>query len=172
MAYITTQMILTSACAPAHLSNDLQLNCLDISGNHRYTHTHTYTHRPYIYIYNILHVLYTRIYTEVCTHVHPSCEQGPATSRRRDLTTPRIDSCARLSPLSEICDFRFLLSSKIPSPHSYRNRILTHVYKYLNAFIIHIYTRCLGVFSVSFAHCTSTPNTHARVSHFDVREKS
>jgi len=137
---------------PSCLSNDLQFNCMDISGNHRYTYAHIY-------------YIYTHIYASTHTRA-PILEQGPV-SRRRDLTPHRL-SIRRRCRNSAIFAFCSALQqrhgsalpciAKIPIT---RNRILTHVYKYLNAFIIHIYThrrpresfrRPIYMYAISFTH--------------------
>lgn len=114
----------------------------------------------------IIHI-YIRIYMLARTHVHPSSSRVLWAG---DVTWLPIDSLS-VVVVGILRDFRFLLGSattarqhpllqlsKIPITC---NRILTHVYKYLNAFIIHIYIhRRLGVFSPAYTCTVYRPYTH------------
>lgn len=74
-------------------------------------------------------------------------------SRRRDLTPHRLSIRRRCwnSAIFAFCSLqqqrhgRGSTLSRITEIPISRNRILTHVYKYLNAFIIHIYIRRAAV---------------------------
>jgi len=167
VAYIMTQMILTSARAV------LPLKRLTVE-------LYGYIWKPSVHI---------RAYICYSTPTRvPILKRGPV-SKRRDLTPHRL-SIRRRCRNSAIFAFYSLqqqhgrssgiaLSCTTNIPIS-RNRILTHVYKYLNAFIIHIYIRRRLLLS----HLLSGPiqveryhlhahlqiHTHAstRVCHFDV----
>jgi len=133
---------------PSCLSNDLQFNCMDISGNHRYTYVHIY------YIYML-----------ASAHVHPSSSRvlwaGDVTWLPIDSLSVDVVGTLRFSLFALLCNNGSALSciAKIPIT---RNRILTHVYKYLNAFIIHIYTAAaLGVFSPAYIYMYGISFAHA-----------
>lgn len=171
VAYIMTQMILTSA----RVVLPLKRLTVELYG---------YIWKPSVH--TRIYITYIRIYIYICYHAHTytrpraagSCEQETWPDSPSTLYIRRSSRCRN----SAIFAFYFAplqhrhrgsaLSriSKIPIT---RNRILTHVYKYLNAFIIHIYThRRLGVFSPAYTRsrryivCTHT-HSH-RVCHFDV----
>jgi len=125
-----TQMILTSA----HAVLPLKRLTVQLYG---------YIWKPSVHIR--AYILHTHIYASTNTRA-PILEQGPV-SRRRDLTPHRL-SIRRRCRNSAIFAFCSALQQRHGSAPSCiakipitRNRILTHVYKYLNAFIIHIYTR-------------------------------
>jgi len=90
---------------PSFLSNDLQLNCMDISGNHRYTYVHIY-------------YTYTYIYVLARTHVHPSSSRvlwaGDVTWLPIDSLSVAVVGTLRFSLFALLCNN----GMAVPSPAS------------------------------------------------------
>jgi len=144
----------------------------------------TYSWTVWIYLETI--GTHTCIYiTYICYSTHtraPILKQGPV-SRRRDLTPHRLSIRRRCRNFAifAFCSLQqqrhgrssgSALACTTDIPIS-RNRIFTHVYKYLNAFIIHIYIRRGGIFSlaytsrtVSFARALTNTYTHTQARAF------